>query len=184
MENPVIRKAMREDMETLFQLKIASFKDEFDLFRYGDHPHYQKITQGCNPEQADEFYMFSHGWHELFSTLDEQGCGDFSYVATIDGKIIGAVCMLPGEHSGEEYVGIPLEEYNVLICIYVHPEYKNRGIGTKLLSYMEQQHTNRSWILDTPEVSPKNQHFYKKCGYTKKQLSNGKKVFIKERIPE
>ena len=171
---------MPEDLDTLFQLKIDSFNDEFQLFQYGKYSCYQQAVQSCNPEHADDVYMFSHGWHQLFSTLDQQGCGDFSYVATLNDSIVGAVCALPGEHSGEEYAGIPLQEYYVLICIYVHPEYKNKGIGTKLLSYMEQQHTDRSWILDTPEISAKNQHFYTKCGYKKKQLVDGRFAFVKD----
>lgn len=125
--------------------------------------------------------MFSHGWHQLFSTLDQQGCGDLSYVAILNDSIIGAVCTLSGEHSGEEYAGIPLQEYFVLVCIYAHPKYKNQGSGIKLLTFIEQQHTDRSWILDTPEISVKNQHYYVKCGYKKKQLEDGKDVFIKEK---
>ena len=181
MENLVIRKTMPEDLETLLQLKIDAFMDEFELFQYEKHPLYQPIVRSCNLAHADDDYMFSHDWHQYFSTLDQQGAGDFSYVAIQNESIIGAVCALPGEYSGEEYAGIPLQEYNVIICIYVHPEHKNRGIGTKLLAFMEQQHADRPWILDTPEISVKNQHFYAKCGYKKKLLEDGKYVFIIER---
>ena len=34
MENLVIRKTMPEDLETLLQLKIDAFMDEFELFQY------------------------------------------------------------------------------------------------------------------------------------------------------
>lgn len=93
--------------------------------------------------------MFSHDWHQYFSTLDQQGAGDFSYVAMQNESIIGAVCALPGEYSGEEYAGIPLQEYNVIICIYVHPEHKNRGI----CFYKRERHTIGFSIQKVPTIN-------------------------------
>ena len=43
------------------------------------------------------------------------------------------------------------------------------------MEYVEKLHPADKWILDTPKVSPKNKHFYEKCGYTQgnNEIHNG-----------
>ena len=36
---------------------------------------------------------------------------------------------------------------NIHFCIYVLPEYKNKGIGKLAMDYMEQLHPADKWIL-------------------------------------
>lgn len=106
--------------------------------------------------------MFSMEWHKRICSF-----GNYTLVIEDGEKIIGSIVALPGKHSGHFYQGYDLsqDDINVLVCIYVLPEYKNRGVGAMAMDYMERLKPAKKWILDTPDVSVKNKRFYEKCGY-------------------
>ena len=106
--------------------------------------------------------------------------GDWSLVIEADDKIIGQIVAFHWEHQ-------PFADYseydmtgniNVLFCVYVSPEFKNKNIGQMAMKYMEQLHPADKWILDTPKVSSKNKHFYEKLGYSQ-NARNNKNVYTK-----
>lgn len=90
--------------------------------------------------------------------------------ALINGRIVGSV----RASSSED-----------LICnigkLIVHPEYQNRGIGTKLMVSIEDifRHSKR-FELFTGHKSEKNLYLYKKLGYKqyKSELVNDKLTLI------
>lgn len=169
LENEInFRPAVPSDAESLFQVKIAAFGEEFRRFGYSDHEPYREAVADCHPDRAKDDGMFSRKWHEGFCS-GYLG-GDWSLVILADSRIIGQVCAFPGDFAPlnfpAQYPGYDLSgKANVLFCVYVLPEYQDRGIGQMAMRKMEALHPADKWILDTPRVSPKNGHFYAKCGY-------------------
>lgn len=52
--------------------------------------------------------------------------------------------------------------------IYVDPDFRNRGIGTQAMQFIERAHPQaRRWTLGTPIWATRNHHFYEKLGYVK-----------------
>ena len=50
--------------------------------------------------------------------------------------------------------------------LMVHPDYQNKGLGTKLLKTIETYFENKIFELYTSNKSEKNLNLYKKYGYT------------------
>jgi Sortase and related acyltransferases len=160
--NITFRTARAQDAEVLRAVKIAAFSDEFDQFPYAEADDiFKTIVADSNASEPKE-NMFSLDWHKLFCSF-----GEYSQVILDDDKIIGCVSALPGKHSSCDYEGydVSADDVNVILCIYVLPEYKNKGVGKTAMDYMEQLLPAKKWILDTPDVSGKNKRFYEKCGY-------------------
>ena len=87
-------------------------------------------------------------WKETFKT-------HAVFKATVDGKIIGSVRVLAKE--GTCYVG----------RLIVHPDFQNRGVGTKLLMEIERTFSSCGrFELFTGSKSVRNIHLYEKLGYT------------------
>jgi ribosomal protein S18 acetylase RimI-like enzyme len=75
-------------------------------------------------------------------------------VAEINGKIIGSVRAFA--KSGTCHIG----------RLIVHPDYQNQGIGTQLLSKIEEMFSkSRRFELFTGHRSEKNLYLYQKLGY-------------------
>ncbi len=74
-----------------------------------------------------------------------------------DGNSVGCLTVFVG--SGREAC---------LGCLAILPEYQNRGIGSEVLRWIENNfRATRLWRLDTPAYQKRNQHFYEKNGYVK-----------------
>jgi len=168
MNEITFRPAKPKDEKTLFKIKRAAYGDEFKLFNYAEQGY---AVDDCFAKKPKDDGMFSLNWHKIFCSEHD---GIWSLVIEAKSKIIGQIVACSGQH---EYFAKPYSEYdmtgnvNIIFCIYVAPEYKNKGIGKMAIEYMEQLHPADKWILDTPKVSPKNKAFYEKCGY--KQGANG-----------
>jgi RimJ/RimL family protein N-acetyltransferase len=78
-------------------------------------------------------------------------------------KIIGSIRSY--EKNGRVYIG----------KLIVHPDYQNKGFGTKLLKTIETYHENKTFELYTSSKSERNLYLYKKNGY---------KEFKRERTAE
>ncbi|MDR1395299.1 MAG: GNAT family N-acetyltransferase [Deltaproteobacteria bacterium] len=50
--------------------------------------------------------------------------------------------------------------------LVVHPQYQNRGLGTRLLKAVEAYFTNKIFQLHTTSLSLKNLYLYQKVGYS------------------
>nr|WP_295084442.1 GNAT family N-acetyltransferase [Ruminococcus sp.] len=68
--------------------------------------------------------------------------------------IIGSVRAI--EHNGTVYIG----------KLMVHPDYRNKGYGSKLLSEIEKCFPNKRYELFTSTRSLSNIRLYQKLGYT------------------
>ena len=159
------RPAKPKDAKTLFQVKIAAYGDEFREFEYARQGY---AVDDCGAKKPKDDGMFSRKWHKLFCS----GKHGWSLVILDGKKIIGQIVAFSGENQyfKENYAAYDMSgSVNVIFCIYVLPEYKNRGVGQMAMEYMERLHPADKWILDTPKISPKNKRFYEKCGYTQGQ---------------
>ena len=165
MDNITFQPAAPKDAKALFEAKKAAYGDEFIQFEYA-RQGYQSAVDDCGAKKPKSDGMFSRKWHKTFCSGQH---GDRSLVIRDGSKIIGQICAFPGDN---QYFRDTYAEYdmsgsvNVIFCIYVLPEYKNRGVGQMAMEHMERLHPADKWILDTPKVSPKNKRFYEKCGYT------------------
>ena len=167
------RSVRPKDAKALFDVKIAAYGDEFREFQYAQQG-YQEAVDDCNAKRPDG--MFSRKWHKMFSSRKQR---DWSLVMLDGKKIIGQIIAFPGKYFKENYAAYDMSgSVNVIFCIYVLPEYKNRGVGQMAMEHMERLRPADKWILDTPKISPKNKHFYEKCGYTQGQ-SGDVNVYVK-----
>ena len=159
MENITFRPATENDAEALYRVKTAAFSDEFEQFKYVDADDIFKNivedSQSDNPKEA----MFTMDWHKSLI--------NYAFAIEEGAKIIGSIVIVPGIPFGHDYPGYDAvkDDTNVLLCMYVLPEYKNKGVGTAAVEYAERVKPAKRWILSTPDVSVKNKHFYEKCGY-------------------
>ena len=164
VKNIKFRPATANDAETLYHVKIAAFADEFEQFKYAEADGIFKTIVEDSKSGSPKEGMFSMGWHRQFCSA-----GDHATVIEDGETIIGSIVVLPGKGFGQEqdYPGYDLsqDDTNVLLCIYVLPEYKNKGVGAAAMEYMERLKPAKKWILSTPDVSVKNKRFYEKCGY-------------------
>jgi ribosomal protein S18 acetylase RimI-like enzyme len=64
--------------------------------------------------------------------------------------------------------------------LMVHPDYQNKGIGTKLLQSIETYFTNKVFELFTSSKSEKNISLYKKAGYKefKREIISAELEFV------
>lgn len=52
--------------------------------------------------------------------------------------------------------------------VYLSPNYQNKGIGAKLMGFVENEFPEASeWTLSTPYMNYRNHYFYEKFGYKK-----------------
>ncbi len=74
-----------------------------------------------------------------------------------EGRIIGDISV---NKLGEGYYWIG--------CLQIIPEYQNKGLGSKVLSYIDTQFPDvKRWGLDTPVQNERNCRFYEKMGFIK-----------------
>lgn len=79
----------------------------------------------------------------------------YHYTLFADEKIIGGVCI----------VKVTDDHYR-LFRIFISPDYQNKGIGSKIVPYMEKKFPQaKKWSLDTPKDNKLTRRFYEKFGY-------------------
>jgi ribosomal protein S18 acetylase RimI-like enzyme len=82
---------------------------------------------------------------------------NFHYTILIGDKIIGGA-ELRLDSESECYIN----------RIFLLPEFQNKGLGTRIMNYFENQFPNvKKWTLCTPHKNYRNHRFYEKLGYKK-----------------
>lgn len=92
---------------------------------------------------------------KVFERLYRENPGLF-LVADLCGKIIGYI------------IASHIEDFGHIVSIAVHPDYRNRGYGSKLLEAVEERLLSKGVKLITLEVNVSNNtaiNLYKKHGY-------------------
>ena len=131
------------------QVKIAVAKPE-------DLPKILQLQKLCYLSEAKIYNAYNIP--PLVQTLEgiqKDFSNQFFLKVLIDKKIIGSV---RAYQKGETcYIG----------RLIVHPNYQNRGVGTRLMKEIEDSFKDaKRFILFTGYKSRKNLHLYQKLGYT------------------
>ena len=99
---------------------------------------------------------------------------DLSFVAEVDGKIIGFSI------NRSMYLMVPLTEVCIIHAIFIHPDYQGRGIGRKLIQAVlyhcqtEDIGTVRALI---PEDNKELQAMFERQGFQCSNIINFDKTF-------
>lgn len=129
-------------------------------------------------EMMREFYtspaVLTNGSEEIFRN-DINECISESpflegYVFEDDGEILGYAMLAKSFSTEFGKKCIWLED------LYILPEYRSKGIGTKFFEYMEQNFSDAVIKLEVEEENEKAIRTYKKCGFEVLQYMEMKKV--------
>ena len=86
--------------------------------------------------------------------------GNVPYLKILmDEAIIGGIILYPKEQG-----------HMMLGRIWIHPDYRNMGVGSKAITYIEKAYPSKKWSLETPTYAEENHHFYEKFGYIRKGM--------------
>ncbi len=83
--------------------------------------------------------------------------------AYMDDKVVGFTQLFPSFSS------VSLQKLYILNDLFVHPEYRNKGIGSKLIAFVQKIAVEQNWkgfLLETAKDNPA-QYLYEKMGFEK-----------------
>lgn len=107
---------------------------------------------------------------ESIERLRNKIINSFHYTIFLDDEIIG---------------GIEVRKLSNTQCylnrLYLTPKCHNKGIGTKLMNFIEDEFPEAlEWTLSTPYMNYRNHYFYEKHGYSKvgEQVITGKLILF------
>jgi ribosomal protein S18 acetylase RimI-like enzyme len=112
--------------------------------------------------------------YDDIAAADPGTAPDLSFVAEVDGKIIGFSI------NRSTYLMVPLTEVCIIHAIFIHPDYQGRGIGRKLIQAIlyhcqtEDIGTVRALI---PEGNKELQSLFERQGFQRSPIVNFDKTF-------
>ncbi|MDD3831123.1 MAG: GNAT family N-acetyltransferase [Clostridia bacterium] len=88
------------------------------------------------------------------------------YTIYLDGQVIGAVNLWINTATQDNRLG----------CLFISPEYENKGIGRQVWTDIERMYPDtHCWYTETPVFSQRNHNFYiNKCGFHCIRIDNPK----------
>ncbi|MGB4660332.1 MAG: GNAT family N-acetyltransferase [Mobilitalea sp.] len=117
----------------------------------------QKLIETRNISFYDDFINYGKcpAYNNTIESMERRIKIAYLYKILVDGEIIGDICI---KKRGERYYWIAWFE--------VIPLFQNKGIGTKVFSFIMKEFPDADrWELDTPIQNPRNLHFYEKMGF-------------------
>jgi ribosomal protein S18 acetylase RimI-like enzyme len=163
-----IRKGTEEDLKEFFELYWISSLE---------HTHYSGTLDSLKPKEKCQKYIMNHQ-QELIKDPNQ-----FFLVAEDEKKVVGIITGHVGERDEARVYRI--ERIGFIDEVCVHPGYRHRGIGNKLLEAMLAQLYARDIDFVGVGVAFKNPafHFYKSYGFTPEGmwLIQKKKSFTKKK---
>ena len=101
-------------------------------------------------------YGTSPGYNCSKESMEKCILNRISYKIICNDQIIGNISVT-NNNNDTYHIG----------CLCVIPDYENKGIGQKALSFIENRYPGATnWNLVTPKDKARNHYFYKKAGYT------------------
>lgn len=140
-----------------------------------DLPEILKLQKLCYLSEAKIYNVYNiPPLVQTLEVIEKDLSNQFFLKAVIDNKVIGSV---RAYQKGETcYIG----------RLIVHPEYQNRGVGTKLMKEIEASFKDaKRFELFTGYKSSKNLYLYQKLGYTPfktEEEQDGPKLLHLEKI--
>ena len=159
MENIIIRKVKRENIEDVVDIQVTGW---------------QTAYRGI----IDDEYLDKLSREEKIKKRKKDFDSNGFIVAEYENKVIG-FCRYSTENRNEEIKEADCE----LLALYVKYEYKHKGVGTKLFSYVKEafkklnKHKIVLWCLKENENAKK---FYTKMGgkvVAEKDIEFGGKLY-------
>jgi GNAT superfamily N-acetyltransferase len=146
-----ISKGTKDDLNTFFELYWISSLE---------HTHYSGVLDSLKPKGKCKDYIMDRQQVLL------QDPNQFFFVAEDKKKIIGIITGHVGERDEARVYKIERMGFVDEVC--VHPHYRNKGIGNKLLETMLNQLYTQDIDFIGVGVAFKNPafHFYKSYGFT------------------
>lgn len=112
--------------------------------------------------------------YEDIASADPGTAPDMSFVAEIDGKMVGFSI------NRSTYLMVPLTEVCIIHAILVHPDYRGLGIGAKLIDAL-LKHCQTEGIETVRALIPRGneelQALFKRQGFKRSPIVNFDKTF-------
>jgi diamine N-acetyltransferase len=149
MNEVVLRRPTQKDLAGLFAL----WKEQTDF-------HYELDPAYYTPSAPDEDKQFEAYFTKALDTHDP-----YFFVAEVEGILVGFITYKKGHAN---YFDTAIQEYGWVMEVFVHHEYRNHGIGTKLMEEAAKFFKAEGLQYVKVEVSTRNTNamqFYKNNGF-------------------
>lgn len=149
MDQVVVRRPTLKDLQALFKL----WKQQTDF-------HYELDPVYYSSSAPDEDKQFEKYFTNALLTNDP-----YFFLAEVEGIGVGFITYKKGKAS---YFDTVIQEYGWVLELFIHPEYRNHGIGTRLMEEVAKFFKSEGLQYVKVEVSTHNTNalqFYKKNGF-------------------
>lgn len=146
------------------KIERATVKDTNDLIEIQNKAFYSDFKK----------YGECPGYNRSYESMKLSIENSITFKILVDNIVVGDI-IISDRQNGYYHLGG--------LCII--PEYENRGIGQKAMTFLDSYFQNaRHWTLETPIDKQRNHYFYKKCGFkiTGEFIDGNVKVAIFEKI--
>ena len=147
---------------------------------------YKKLEESDIPELSPIMKAAFDMDTKLHTDLEEDGPKGYD-----NGELLKMLMNLPNAESVVIYVnGIKMGGYTIikdndiytLDMLFINPFYSSKGIGSLVWKDIENTYNEaKTWLVETPDYSKRNHHFYEKCGFKKMKehsFEDGSKSFV------
>lgn len=149
MDQVIVRRPTSRDLAALFAL----WKKQTDF-------HYELDPGYYTPSAADEDKMFEKYFTNALATNDP-----YFFVAEVNGILVGFITYKKGQAN---YFDTVIQEYGWVLELFIDSEYRDHGIGTKLMEEAAKFFKAEGLQYVKVEVSSHNTNaiqFYQKNGF-------------------
>ena len=130
-----LRKAMRDDIETIWRMQVEAFSELLDKYQDFD---ISPATESLEKITA----KFEQPWTTY-------------YFIVLDDIIVGAVRIINKNDGGRKRIS----------PIWIMAEFRNKGYAQQAITELEKIYGSDNWCLDTILQEKGNLYLYEKMGY-------------------
>lgn len=144
---------------------------KFLRFQESDIPEVTKImTEAFNYDS--QIHLGCNGGPDGYDD------GSFLKKWALNKKATSFKILINDELAGATVLWINQNKENFLGCIFLHPRFEDKGIGTEIWKLIEKMYPDtKIWRTETPIFSHRNHNFYvNKCGFHVIHINNPKDI--------